>query len=102
MNLHRFVTIKLQKEKKFFVYKTIWTSTDHFYNENYTLKISLKLSARYRNKKFYNEIRIYYSLNKKCKLAVGNFTEEQAERVELNPIISSACQHIMELYCEVC
>ncbi|XP_032671298.1 Golgi apparatus protein 1 [Odontomachus brunneus] len=40
------------------------------------------------------------NLNKKCKLAVGNFTEEQAERVELNPIISSACQHIMERHCE--
>ncbi|XP_076234853.1 Golgi apparatus protein 1 [Calliopsis andreniformis] len=40
------------------------------------------------------------SLNKNCKLAVGNFTEEQAERVELNPVISSACQHIMEHHCE--
>ncbi|CAK9798296.1 Golgi apparatus protein 1 [Anthophora plagiata] len=39
-------------------------------------------------------------LNKNCKLAVGNFTEEQAERVELNPIISAACQHIMERHCE--
>ena len=40
------------------------------------------------------------SLNKNCKLAVGNFTEEQAERVELNPVISAACQHIMERHCE--
>ncbi|XP_076655241.1 Golgi apparatus protein 1 [Halictus rubicundus] len=40
------------------------------------------------------------SLSKNCKLAVGNFTEEQAERVELNPIISAACQHIMERHCE--
>nr|ARK19823.1 venom protein [Ampulex compressa] len=40
------------------------------------------------------------SLNQDCKLAVGNFTEEQAERVELNPIISTACQHIMERHCE--
>ncbi|CAK9816133.1 Golgi apparatus protein 1 [Anthophora quadrimaculata] len=39
-------------------------------------------------------------LNKNCKLAVGNFTEEQAERVELNPIITAACQHIMERHCE--
>ncbi|XP_029049319.2 Golgi apparatus protein 1 [Osmia bicornis bicornis] len=39
-------------------------------------------------------------LNKNCKLAVGNFTEEQAERVELNPIISATCQHIMERHCE--
>ncbi|XP_017787579.1 PREDICTED: LOW QUALITY PROTEIN: Golgi apparatus protein 1 [Habropoda laboriosa] len=39
-------------------------------------------------------------LTKNCKLAVGNFTEEQAERVELNPIISAACQHIMERHCE--
>ncbi|XP_033338391.1 Golgi apparatus protein 1 [Megalopta genalis] len=40
------------------------------------------------------------SLSKNCKLAVGNFTEEQAERVELNPVISAACQHIMERHCE--
>ncbi|XP_050588557.1 Golgi apparatus protein 1 [Bombus affinis] len=39
-------------------------------------------------------------LNKNCKLAVGNFTEEQAERVELNPIISAACYHIIERHCE--
>ncbi|XP_043249603.1 Golgi apparatus protein 1 [Colletes gigas] len=40
------------------------------------------------------------SLNKNCKLAVGNFTEEQAEHVELNPVISAACQHIIERHCE--
>lgn len=40
------------------------------------------------------------SLTKICKLAVGNFTEVQAERIELNPIISSACQHVMEHHCE--
>ncbi|KAK2580723.1 hypothetical protein KPH14_011351 [Odynerus spinipes] len=40
------------------------------------------------------------SLSKPCKLAVGNFTEEQAERIELNPIISFACQHVMERHCE--
>lgn len=40
------------------------------------------------------------SLNKNCKAAVGNFTEEQAERVELNPVLSAACQHIMERHCE--
>lgn len=39
-------------------------------------------------------------LSKNCKLAVGNFTEEQAERVELNPIISAACYHIIERHCE--
>ncbi|XP_006615715.1 Golgi apparatus protein 1 isoform X2 [Apis dorsata] len=39
-------------------------------------------------------------LNRNCKLAVGNFTEEQAEHVELNPIISAVCQDIMERYCE--
>lgn len=44
---------------------------------------------------------LYYSLTKICKLAVGNFTEVQAERIELNPIISSACQHVMEHHCEV-
>ncbi|XP_014213335.1 Golgi apparatus protein 1 [Copidosoma floridanum] len=41
----------------------------------------------------------YDSLNSNCKLAVGNFTEEQAERVELNPVITTACRHIMEKYC---
>ncbi|XP_001605655.2 Golgi apparatus protein 1 [Nasonia vitripennis] len=40
------------------------------------------------------------SLNRDCKLAVGNFTEEQAERIELNPIISTACRHMMEKHCE--
>lgn len=39
-------------------------------------------------------------LNRNCKLAVGNFTEEQAERVELNPVISAACQHVVERHCE--
>lgn len=51
------------------------------------------------NKNIY--IYLYYSLTKVCKLAVGNFTEVQAERIELNPIISSACQHVMEHHCEV-
>ncbi|XP_015515645.1 Golgi apparatus protein 1 [Neodiprion lecontei] len=41
------------------------------------------------------------SLEQKCKSAVGNLTEEQAEHVELNPVISSACEHIMEKHCEV-
>lgn len=50
---------------------------------------------------FLDRIYVNYSLKEKCKFAVGNFTEEQAERVELNPIISSACQHIMERHCEV-
>ncbi|XP_053972285.1 Golgi apparatus protein 1 [Hylaeus volcanicus] len=40
------------------------------------------------------------SLNKNCKLAVGNFTEEQAERFELNPVISAACQYIIERHCK--
>ncbi|XP_015608654.1 Golgi apparatus protein 1 isoform X2 [Cephus cinctus] len=40
------------------------------------------------------------SLNERCKLAVGNLTEEQAERVELNPVVTGACQHVMEQYCE--
>ncbi|XP_012256488.2 Golgi apparatus protein 1 [Athalia rosae] len=39
-------------------------------------------------------------LEPKCKWAVGNLTEEQAEHVELNPIISSACEHVMEKHCE--
>lgn len=45
---------------------------------------------------------MYFSrLNLNCKAAVGNFTEEQAERVELNPIITTACRHVIERHCEV-
>ncbi|KAJ8669296.1 hypothetical protein QAD02_000555 [Eretmocerus hayati] len=40
------------------------------------------------------------SLSMNCKAAVGNLTEQQAERVELNPVISIACRHIMEKHCE--
>lgn len=35
-----------------------------------------------------------------CRVAVGNFTEEQAEHVELNPIIMSVCQGVMQRHCE--
>jgi len=31
---------------------------------------------------------------------VGNFTEVQAEHVELNPIIMSVCQGVMQRHCE--
>ncbi|XP_049951626.1 Golgi apparatus protein 1 [Schistocerca serialis cubense] len=39
-------------------------------------------------------------LDPKCKTAVANFTEEQAEHIELNPIILSVCQKVMEKHCE--
>lgn len=31
---------------------------------------------------------------------MSNLTAEQAERVELNPVIMSACQRVMERHCE--
>ncbi|GLH04957.1 Golgi apparatus protein 1 [Gryllus bimaculatus] len=40
------------------------------------------------------------SLSHDCKMAVSNFTEAQAEHVELNPIIMSLCKKIMERHCE--
>lgn len=39
-------------------------------------------------------------LSPECRAAVGNFTEEQAEHVELNPLIMSVCQGMMERHCE--
>jgi len=39
-------------------------------------------------------------LSPQCRAAVGNFTEEQAEHVELNPIIMSACLGVMQRHCE--
>lgn len=39
-------------------------------------------------------------LSPKCREAVGNFTEDQAEHVELNPLIMSVCQGVMERHCE--
>ncbi|XP_011302233.1 Golgi apparatus protein 1 [Fopius arisanus] len=39
-------------------------------------------------------------LNEKCKQAVNNLTEDQAERVELNPIIMAACRKAMDKHCE--
>lgn len=39
--------------------------------------------------------------SQKCKDVVGNFTEEQAEQVELNPLITNACSRIIEHYCQV-
>ena len=38
-------------------------------------------------------------LSVKCNEAVGNLTAEQAERVELNPVVSAACQRVMERHC---
>ena len=31
---------------------------------------------------------------------MGNFTEVQAEHVELNPVITSVCQGVMQRHCE--
>jgi Golgi apparatus protein 1 len=39
-------------------------------------------------------------LNPQCRAAVGNFTEEQAQHVELNPVIMSVCQGAMHRHCE--
>ncbi|KAJ4442010.1 hypothetical protein ANN_11874 [Periplaneta americana] len=39
-------------------------------------------------------------LSPQCRVAVSNFTEEQAERVELNPVIMSVCQGMMERHCD--
>ncbi|XP_067007577.1 Golgi apparatus protein 1 [Anabrus simplex] len=40
------------------------------------------------------------TLSPACKVAVSNFTEIQAEHVELNPIIMSYCKKMMERHCE--
>ncbi|PSN56256.1 Golgi apparatus protein 1 [Blattella germanica] len=39
-------------------------------------------------------------LSQQCRTVVSNFTEEEAEHVELNPVIMSVCQGIMERHCE--
>lgn len=39
-------------------------------------------------------------LSAQCRVAVANFTEVQAEHLELNPIIMSICQGVMERHCE--
>lgn len=39
-------------------------------------------------------------LNDKCKQAVSNLTEDQAEHAELNPVIMSSCRRAMEKHCE--
>ncbi|XP_015126768.1 Golgi apparatus protein 1 [Diachasma alloeum] len=39
-------------------------------------------------------------LSDKCKQAVNNLTEDQGERVELNPIIMSECGKALDKYCE--
>ena len=38
-------------------------------------------------------------LNKECKKAVTSYTEEEAEHVELNPLITSACKEPLEKQC---
>lgn len=40
------------------------------------------------------------NLSDKCKQAVSNLTEDQAERVELNPVIMTACRQVMKKNCE--
>lgn len=44
---------------------------------------------------------IYYRLAPHCKEIVSNFTEVQAENLELNPVLMSMCKSIMEKHCEV-
>ncbi|XP_063230835.1 Golgi apparatus protein 1 [Bacillus rossius redtenbacheri] len=39
------------------------------------------------------------SLTPECRQAVSNFTEEQARHVELNPVLTSTCQAVMEKHC---
>nr|CAD7426932.1 unnamed protein product [Timema monikensis] len=39
-------------------------------------------------------------LTRECKSAVSNFTEDQAQHVELNPEIMAVCQGVMEKHCE--
>ncbi|KAK0179710.1 hypothetical protein PV327_005438 [Microctonus hyperodae] len=39
-------------------------------------------------------------LNDKCKEAVSNLTEDQAEHIELNSVIMIACRRVMVKYCE--
>nr|CAD7455671.1 unnamed protein product [Timema tahoe] len=39
-------------------------------------------------------------LTRECKSAVTNFTEDQAQHVELNPEIMAVCQGVMEKHCE--
>lgn len=39
-------------------------------------------------------------LQEKCKKAVINYTEEEAEHIELNPIIMTYCRDTMNKYCE--
>lgn len=36
-----------------------------------------------------------------CKILVGNYTEDEAEHVELNPIISLYCGRFLETHCQV-
>ena len=38
-------------------------------------------------------------LQPKCKDAVASYTEEEAEHIELNPVIMAVCKDIMEKYC---
>lgn len=40
------------------------------------------------------------SLSARCKLSVGNLTEEQAERTELNPVLIEACRSFAERHCD--
>ena len=41
------------------------------------------------------------SLSAPCKAQVANYTEEEAEHLELNPIISTYCGRFLETHCQV-
>lgn len=43
-----------------------------------------------------------YRLKPHCREIVSNFTEVQAENLELNPVLMSKCKSVMEKHCEVC
>lgn len=38
-------------------------------------------------------------LHESCRLAVANFTEEQAQHIELNPVILTHCREIIDRHC---
>ena len=40
-------------------------------------------------------------LSPSCRIQVSNYTEEEAEHVELNPFITAYCSRFMETHCKV-
>ena len=76
---------------------------------NYILVSELSVTEKLKTKNVtLNVCKIFYfyflaivnRLNPQCRAAVGNFTEEEAQHVELNPIIMSVCQGVMQRHCE--